>query len=35
MRPGMEVSVVIKTGSRTFLMYLSTSTRRIAFSMKE
>ena len=36
MRPGMEVSVVIKTGSRTFLMYLlHPLTRRIAFSMKE
>ena len=36
MRPGMEVGVIIKTGSRTLLTYiLHPLTRRIAFSMKE
>ena len=36
LRPGMEVGVVIKTGSRTLLTYLlHPLTRRIAFSLKE
>ena len=36
MRPGMEVGVIVKTGSRTLLTYLlHPLTRRIAFSMKE
>ena len=36
MRPGMEVGVVVKTGSRTLLTYLlHPLTRRVAFSMKE
>ena len=36
MRPGMEVGVIVKTGSRTLLTYLlHPLTRRVAFSMKE
>ncbi len=36
MRPGMEVGVIVKTGSRTLLKYLlHPLTRRVAFSMKE
>ena len=36
MRPGMEASVIVKTGSRTLLTYLlHPLTRRVAFSMKE
>ena len=36
MRPGMEVSVIVKTGTRTLLTYLlHPLTRRVAFSMKE
>ena len=36
MRPGMEVGVIIKTGSRTLLTYLlHPLTRRIAVSLKE
>ena len=36
MRPGMEVSVIVKTGTRTLLTYLlHPITRRVAFSMKE
>ena len=36
LRPGMEVGVVVKTGSRTLLTYLlHPLTRRVAFSMKE
>ena len=36
MRPGMEVGVVIKTGSRTLMTYLlHPLTRRVAFSLKE
>ena len=36
MRPGMEVGVIVKTGSRTLFTYLlHPLTRRVAFSMKE
>ena len=36
LRPGMEVGVIVKTGSRTLLTYLlHPLTRRVAFSMKE
>ena len=36
MRPGMEVGVIIKTGSRTLLTYLlHPLTRRVAVSLKE
>ena len=36
MRPGMEVGVIFKTGSRTLLTYLlHPLTRRIAYSLKE
>ena len=36
MRPGMEVGVIVKTGSRTLLTYLlHPLTRRISFSLKE
>ncbi len=36
MRPGMEVGVIVKTGSRTLLTYLlHPLTRRVAFSLKE